>query len=284
MPSDPPARNDASVPDIFEPYLDRWNLVPDGAPITALTARLLPVRWQGEPAMLRVGVEEEHDGGAVMEWWDGAGTARVLARGERAIVLERAMGTRSLSEMARTGDDDEACRVLCAVAERLHTPRVKPHPPLTPLAELFAELEPAAAAQGGVLVRSAETARALLAEPQDVAVLHGDLHHDNVLDFGARGWLAIDPRGLLGERGFDYANIFTNPDLSDPEHPVATLPGRFAARLEIVCREARLERERQLRWILAWCGLSAAWFLGDGDPLAKIDLQIAELAAAELDR
>jgi aminoglycoside/hydroxyurea antibiotic resistance kinase len=42
-------------------------------------------------------------------------------------------------------------------------------------------------------------------------VLHGDLHHGNVLDFGLRGWLAIDPKGLLGERGFDFANIFTNP-------------------------------------------------------------------------
>jgi streptomycin 6-kinase len=51
----------------------------------------------------------------------------------------------------------------------------------------------------------------LLAEPREVGVLHGDLHHGNVLDFGVRGWLAIDPKGLLGERGFDFANIFTNP-------------------------------------------------------------------------
>ena len=41
--------------------------------------------------------------------------------------------------------------------------------------------------------------RALLALPQDVGVLHGDLHHGNVLDFGD-GWRAIDPKGLVGER------------------------------------------------------------------------------------
>ena len=46
---------------------------------------------------------------------------------------------------------------------------------------------------------------------------------------------------------------------------------------------AKLERKRLLYWILAWTGLSAAWFLGDGDP-AAINLQIAELAAAELNR
>ncbi|MHC2251156.1 streptomycin 6-kinase [Bradyrhizobium embrapense] len=100
----------------------------------------------------------------------------------------------------------------------------------------------------------------------------------------ARGWLAIDPKHLVGERGFDYANIFTNPDLADPARPVATEPGRFARRLDIVVQAARLDRRRLLSWIVAWTGLSAALLLGDDDPLAEIDLQIANLATAELDR
>lgn len=100
----------------------------------------------------------------------------------------------------------------------------------------------------------------------------------------ARGWLAIDPKHLLSERGFDYANIFTSPDLADPARPVATEPGRFARRLDIVVEAARLDRRRLLSWIVAWTGLSAAWLLGDDDPLAEINLQIANLAAAELDR
>lgn len=105
-----------------------------------------------------------------------------------------------------------------------------------------------------------------------------------MLDFGPRGWLAIDPEHLVGERSFDFVNIFTNPDLADPTRPVATTSGRFARRLEIVTEAAGLERDRLLHWILAWTGLSASWFLSDGDPLAAIDLHIAELAAAELDR
>jgi streptomycin 6-kinase len=128
---------------------------------------------------------------------------------------------------------------------------------------LFRDLEPAAAAHGGILVHRAEAARTLLAAPCDVGVLHGDLHHDNVLDLGARDWLAIDPKRLLGERGFNFANIFTNPDLADPTHPVATMPDRLTRRLGIVTEAARLERRRLLRRILAWTGLSAARFLGD---------------------
>jgi streptomycin 6-kinase len=46
----------------------------------------------------------------------------------------------------------------------------------------------------------AATARELLAKPSEVVVLHGDIHRGNVLDFGPRGWLASDPKGLVGER------------------------------------------------------------------------------------
>jgi streptomycin 6-kinase len=270
---------------MFDSYLSKWRLVPDGEPIVTHAARLLPVLRCGESAMLKLSFEEdERLGGAVMEWWSGHGAARVLAREEHALLLERATGSASLADMARTGRDDEACRILCQTAARLHVPRTRSLPDLTPLAQWFRELAPAARTHGGILLRCAETAEALLRDQREIVVLHGDLHHDNVLDFGERGWLAIDPKHIIGERGFDFANIFTNPDLADPTRPVATEPGRFARRLDIVAEAARLDRLRLLSWILAWTGLSAAWFLGDGDPMAEIDLHIAKLAAAELDR
>jgi len=269
---------------MFDRYISRWTLIPDGDPIITRSGRLLPVRAGGVPAMLKLATQaEERLGGILMEWWDGDGAARVLARTDDALLLERAEGGLSLAEMAHGGRDDDACRILCAVAARLHAPRSQPLPRLVPLSQWFAELAPAAAAHGGILVRCAEEARALLSEPREVGVLHGDLHHGNVLDFGARGWLAIDAKGLVGERGFDFANIFTNPDLDDPARPLAVRPERFVRRVEVVADAAQIEKQRLLRWILAWTGLSAAWFLGDGDS-AAIDLRVAELAAAELDR
>src|SRR5262245_56759004 len=108
---------------MFDRYISRWNLVPDGDPIVTRSGRLLPVRAGGERAMLKVATEaEECQGGVLMAWWDGDGAARVLARGDDALVLERAEGGLSLAEMAHGGRDDEACRILCAVAARLHAP------------------------------------------------------------------------------------------------------------------------------------------------------------------
>jgi streptomycin 6-kinase len=262
---------------MFEDYLARWGLTPDGEPIVTQNSRLLPVRRGGVPAMLKIAVEEEERrGAAAMIWWGGDGAARVLAHEGDALLLERAQGQASLAEMARTGRDDEASRIMCAVAARLHAPRDRPPPSLVPLSRWFEALEPAAVRHGGVLRLAAATARALLAEPRDRVVLHGDIHHGNVLDAGPRGWVTVDPKGLVGERGFDFANIFCNPD---PE--IATAPGRLARQAHVVADAAGLERARLLRWVIAYAGLSAAWTLGErGDP--RPALPVAELAASEL--
>jgi streptomycin 6-kinase len=217
-----------------------------------------------------------------MRWWSGEGAAEVLESATDALLLERAARDRSLAALAWSGDDDRATAVLCDTAARLHAPRAAPPADLHPLAAWF---EPLLAfdAPPDWLRKSAATARGLLSMEAAVSPLHGDLHHDNVLDFGPRGWLAIDPHGLLGERTFDYANIFTNPDLSDPTRPLATLPGQLERRLRIVTRRTGVEPARMLRWIVAWTGLSAAWFLGDGDEAgAAIDQKINGIASGLL--
>ncbi|MEO6825392.1 MAG: aminoglycoside phosphotransferase family protein [Nitrosospira sp.] len=227
---------------------------------------------------------EEKFGCLLMAWWDGRGAARVFAHEGDALLMERAMGSGAaagrgaLLEMALNGRDDEASRIMCHAVARLHAPRARPVPDLIPLARWFHELALVAEKHGGMLKVCAATAHELLASPRDIVVLHGDIHHGNILDFGARGWLAIDPKRLTGERGFDYANLFCNPELA-----TVAAPGRLVRQLDVVVEAAGLERRRLLQWIVAYAGLSAAWFLGDGNgEAAGADLAVAQLAAAEL--
>lgn len=266
--------------DRFQPWLDLWNLVPDGEPFTTeyTGSWLLPVRRHGVAAMLKL-TSSPHEiaGGALMEWWAGQGAAAVLARDGEALLLERATGQRSLVSMSRDGRDDEATAIICDAVMVLHAERARPRlNSLVPLEVWFRELAPMAAAHGGPLAVAHKAAQFLLADPRDVVTLHGDVHHANILDFGAKGWLAIDPKGLLGERGYDYANPFCNPDTA-----TALIPGRLPQYLRQVSERAGMEPRRLLMWILAYSGLSAAWILGDGDE-ARFDLSIVELAAAEL--
>ncbi|MFI5445887.1 aminoglycoside phosphotransferase family protein [Polaromonas sp. UC242_47] len=251
--------------------------MPDGLPIVTNSGRLLPVRCNGMPAMLKIAVhEEEAAGAALMAWWEGEGAARVLAHDGAALLLERAEGGMALAELARNGRDDEASRIICAVASKLHAPRPKQPPALTGLSKWFHGLEVNATAHGGVFAIAAVTARELLASPQDVCALHGDIHHNNILDFGQRGWLAIDPKGLVGERGFDYANLFCNPDSE-----TAVRQERFSRRVDVVAAAAGLEHRRLLQWILAWAGLSASWHVEDGS-MPDTALAVAHMAIAKL--
>jgi streptomycin 6-kinase len=261
---------------LFEEYLLRWQLVPDGEPIITRTSQLLPVRQHHTPAMLKLALsEEEACGNALMSWWQGHGAAQVLAQHGHAILMERAMGPDSLTAYARNGRDDEASCIICATVARLHESRHKPLPDLVPLQSWFGELRPVAARHGGILALASATAETLLAEPKDITVLHGDIHHGNVLNFGVRGWLAVDPKGLLGERSFDYVNLFCNPD-----YDIASKRAVFRRRIEIVSHSADLDPTRLLQWILAWAGLSAAWNVAD-NLSSETAFAVAELAAAE---
>lgn len=273
------ATTDADM-DVFVPWMKKWNLVQDGTPIATPGSSLLPVKMNSAMAMLKI-ARDEHEirGGKVLQWWDGNGAARVLARNANALVMERAQGRQSLMHMALHGLDDNASRIACDTVAQLHAHarRVSDRPELVPLQMWFAELF-AAASSNPVLQQCADAAQRLLAEPEQMTVLHGDIHHENIMDFADRGWLAIDPKGLLGERGFDYANLILNPDL-----PTVTDPVRFARQVQVVSQAANLDRHRLLCWVLAFAGLSAVWFIQDANEAqAQQDLNVARLAMQAL--
>jgi streptomycin 6-kinase len=183
--------------------------------------------------------------------------------------------------MVREGGaaDDEATRILCSVGRRLHaeTERVLalPAPPaLIDLETWFRQLFANAERLGPLHRAGASVARRLLDESHDPVVLHGDLHHANVLDFGERGWLAIDPKGLVGDAEFDVCNVLCNP------HERALVPGRLARQFEVVVEATGFAPRRLRDWLLAWCALSSTWFLLDGDDeRAESVARIGELAA-----
>ena len=264
----------------FNEWLVRWKLTQDGEAIT--TGRsgslLLPVLCDGAQAILKIAADEEETrGGAMMDWYAGSGAAKVLAHDRPALLLERLAGQRDLSAMARSGQDDEAAKIICSVIAKLHAPRTRvPPESLVPMSVWFRQLDPAARRCGGILTKCASAARDLMAQPESVLPLHGDVHHENILDGGERGWLAIDPKGVFGERGFDYANLFRNPEIC-----IAVERGRLQRRVEIVARAANLEPKRLLTWILAYAGLGAAWTMDSGGH-DEAGLVIASIAAAEL--
>ncbi|MET0299564.1 MAG: aminoglycoside phosphotransferase family protein [Flavitalea sp.] len=240
-------------------YLKNWSLTADGDVLLRRSGIILPVIQNGMRGILKIATtREEQSGARLMVYWNGTGAARVLEFDGDALLIERASGTRSLMQLVLDNKDDEATEIICEVVSELHKPRIGLAPGLVPLAERFNSLF--ALHAGGMFDQCVRSAEMLLQHPRDIVLLHGDIHHGNILDFDERGWLAIDPKGMVGDRSFDYANIFCNPNLE-----VAVDRGRFEQRVTTVCKITGIERDRLLHWIVAWAGLSAAWHIEDGE-------------------
>lgn len=91
---------------LFNTWLNRWGLTPDGEPFETHTSQLLPVVVvkNGQKAILKITDDDsERIGCELMVWWNGNGAAKVLAHAVGAILLERATGTGSLADMSWTG-------------------------------------------------------------------------------------------------------------------------------------------------------------------------------------
>ncbi|GAA3891447.1 hypothetical protein GCM10022381_36670 [Leifsonia kafniensis] len=146
------------------------------------------------------------------------------------------------------------------------------------LTERFADLFAHGEQRGGFFARAAADARVLLAGQRESVVLHGDMHHGNVLDFGDAGWLAIDPKGIVGDPIFDFLNLFCNPTQA-----VAVRQGRLARQVAVVADAAAYDPDTLLRWLIAWSALSATWYELDGLP-ADHALTVGEEAERLLGR
>ncbi len=192
-----------------------WDLADDGEVFHVGNSLLQPVVSEGRQAILKVPLkDEERRGFRLLACWNGNAAVNVYRHDKDAILMERAMGGRSLKRMVLTGNEDEANRIVCGVVGQLHANDCPILSELVPLRVWFRSLYTAAGQEGGFFARGLAAAEDLWVRSCDPVALHGDIHYDNILDGGSRGWLVIDPKGLAGERGFDYANIFCNPDLT----------------------------------------------------------------------
>jgi streptomycin 6-kinase len=211
-------------------------------------------------------VEDELRGAHFLAWRRGEGAVRLLGRDGRKLLIEHA-GERHLTDVLDRNGDGAAREIAAEVMARLHAPSVRPAPAgLQPLRERFAALFAKAAedrigARQSLYVEAATLADRLLGDRRGARPLHGDLHHDNIL-LSPRGWLAIDPKGVLGDPAFDAANMFYNPLERDD---LCRDPERIADMAAIFSRSMAIDPRRLLDFAVAYGCLSAAWHAGDGN-------------------
>jgi streptomycin 6-kinase len=186
-----------------------------------------------------------------------------------AVLLERVRPGDALS--LSIDDDAEATAALAGVLRRWWRP-APPAVHLQALHDLAQGFDDYRAAFGGagplppeLITRGAEIFDELVKTAPSVVLLHGDLHHGNVLRSNRNGWLAIDPRGIAGDAAYDCAPMLHNP--TSVIEQATDLPSLLNGRIALLASLLDLDDQRITAWGFVQAVLSAVWSVEDhGEP------------------
>lgn len=229
-----------------------------------ITSQIYTVTHEAESVILKLLSPSETDeqrGAVALRYFNGHGAVRLLRYDEGAQLLEYAPGD-ELVTLVERGEDENATRIIAQVIKQLHSaPQDAPKDGLMMLDRWFEALFVRAAADRqvgieSIFVRGASLAAQLLADQQDIRVLHGDIHHYNI-KHSPRGWLAFDPKGVVGERTYDCANALCNPGIPELVHNETRLLKNAA----IFADTLALDPSRLLAFTYAYACLNASQWL-----------------------
>ena len=207
--------------------------------------------------------EEARRLGDVLRAFDGMAVVRSYDVVDRAVLMERLQPGHSAAELVAHGRDDEATAVVADVIRRM-SPREPPDgtPTVLDLASAFPAYRSTGDTQvSSGLVDDAERVYVELCDSQrDVRLLHGDLHQRNILFDAVRGWVAIDPKGTVGEVAYEVGASLRNPI----EHPeIVASATAVKRRLQTFETALGLDVTRMIRWAYAQAVLAAIWLVED---------------------
>ncbi|GAB4429166.1 MAG: aminoglycoside phosphotransferase family protein [Anaerolineales bacterium] len=260
----------SELPDLIAEASRRWDLT-DIQPVPNLSYNFVAyAKHNSGNVILKIGVQNNEltSGIAALQLYNGRGACRLLdADTEKGmLLLERLVPGRMLAAVM---DDKQATRIAAHVMTKLWQPAPENRENFIQLADWFDGFKRLRKRFDGstgpfpedLVARAEKLSGALLSENKDETLLHGDFHHFNVLE-AERGWLAIDPKGVIGPRGYEVGPLLMNPvpKFLNGSRPKAQTEMRIAVLSEVL----GMERERIRAWALCHAILSAWWSLEEG--------------------
>jgi streptomycin 6-kinase len=272
----------------IQEYAREWSVSVDELFETEISLIASGVR-RDQPVVLKV-IEQTGDewrSGEILSAFDGNGVVQVYEHAPGAALVERLRPGNSLAALALRGRDEEATDILADVMQRMSAGSSMSQfelPMNCSTVHDWAKGFERYLATGDErvpmrLVLAGQRAYLeLCASQRRPRLLHGDLQHYNVLWDSDRGWLAIDPKGVIGEIEYEVGAVLRNP-IEQPELFITR--STIARRLEQFTTRLNLNYERTLRWGFAQAVLSAIWMIEDG---FAVDETIPALKLAEVIR
>ena len=261
----------AVLPSLIDEVSQRWGLS-DITPVPNLSFNFVAfAKRNNEEVILKMGIPnpELTSEMTALKLFNGDGACRLLGHDEERgfLLLERLKPGQMLSELE---DDDERTHIAAYVMQKtlsrgeVASPLLKKFIKLSDWFDGLKKLRPHFNGGTGpfpkeVLERVESFLPELFAD-KDVRLMHGDFHHFNILS-SERGWLVIDPKGVIGPVGYEVGPLMINPwdSISDR----ISFQIRAERRVGILAERLSWEREKIINWATAHAILSAWWSIED---------------------
>jgi len=251
---------------LLQEYIIKWQLHVAGGIKVSSRNFVLPVIYNSQPAVLKIAREGNEDiSAAYYNYVGGQGAAQIYLHENSAILIERLDAKPALKDLPEEGQDNLACNIIAKVIKDLH--RASGERPQN-LPTLKSKFKPLLESGNNIL------AKELLENPLNEVVLHGDITHENIMNSG-RGWLAIDPKPVLGEAAYEVAAALCHPNTVP--HLVHDAK-RMSFCADIYAKELRQDKKRLLQFACVYSELMALQAADDADEMAYWS-KCAEVAA-----
>ena len=258
----------ADLPTLLETAAQTWELTLGKPFLLSYNYVCAVTRADGTPAVLKLGVPDRELSSEIntLRLYAGQGACRLLEAdpGQGRLLLERLHPGTLLATLE---DDERATEIAAGVMKAIQRPAPAGEGFLS-LRGWFDELKGLRPLfNGGTGPFPERTVaiiegliRELFAEDRPQVLLHGDFHHFNILS-SQRGWLVIDPKGVVGPAEYEAGPFLINPwgkDLDEAESIQRT-----QRRVAILAEQMGFDRQRLLAWAACHSLLSSWWDLGD---------------------
>jgi streptomycin 6-kinase len=271
-----------NFPALLDQLARRWSLSLERHLPALRYNYVAPARQHdGNPVVLKLGVPNPELTAeiAALRHFDGRGAVRLIDADPEsgALLLERIQPGSPVLDL---NDDERATSIAASVIRQLHrpAPEQSQFPCVADWGRGLARLRSTFNGGSGPfprdLVERAEWSLRNLAGSESRSVLlHADLHHWNILASRRSDWLAIDPKGLIGEPEYEAGAWLRNPITKLLEYPDTRQT--ILRRLDQFVDLLGFDRERMTAWSLYQAVLAAWWSYEESDPLWEVSIEIA---------
>ncbi len=250
-----------SLPNLILDLTQKYQLS-DLQPVDNMTYNYVAAGYQNkQPIILKLGLNHKalaHEANA-LKAFTGFGAVKVLSSEKGMLILERALPGHTLKTYF-TDKEEESIRIVCQIITKLHHAPISKQHDFHHIKILLKTLDNNLDIPNPILSKARQLRDDLLATTDKEVLLHGDLHHDNILQH-ADDWRVIDPHGFIGDPAYEVCAFIRNPtpELLKASHPKAMIQYR----IQLCAQLLDLSEQRINDWFYVQAVLAWAWQLED---------------------